>query len=83
MGRLLFTKYVLPFEVVGLLLLVAMIGAIVLTHESLTPRRRTERRLANPPVGLEQPVTGEFEQIGRSALTVVEGEFRWNLLTLE
>ena len=58
-GRLLFTKYVLPFEVVALLLLVAMIGAIVLTHESLTPRRRTERRLANPPAGLEQPVIGD------------------------
>jgi NADH-quinone oxidoreductase subunit J len=58
-GRLLFSRYVLPFEVVSLLLLVAMIGAIVLTHETLTPRRRTERRLANPPAGLEQPAIGD------------------------
>jgi hypothetical protein len=58
-GRLLFTRYVLPFEMVALLLLVAMIGAIVLTHETLSQRRRTVRRLANPPAGLEQPIVGE------------------------
>jgi NADH:ubiquinone oxidoreductase subunit 6 (subunit J) len=58
-GRLLFTQYVLPFEMVALLLLVAMIGAIVLTHETLAPRRQMVRRLANPPAGLEQPIIGE------------------------
>ncbi len=58
-GRLLFTDYVLPFEMVALLLLVAMIGAIVLTHETLAPRRQMVRRLANPPAGLEQPIIGE------------------------
>jgi hypothetical protein len=58
-GRLLFTQYVLPFEMVALLLLVAMIGAIVLTHETLAPRRRMVRRLANPPTGLEQPIVGD------------------------
>jgi NADH:ubiquinone oxidoreductase subunit 6 (subunit J) len=54
-GRLLFSKYVLPFEMISLLLLVAMIGAIVLTHETLAPRRRMPRRLANPPAGYEPP----------------------------
>ena len=58
-GRLLFSRYVLPFEMVSLLLLVAMIGAIVLTHEALGQRRRVVRRLANPPAGLEKPITGE------------------------
>ena len=58
-GRLLFTDYVLPFQLVALLLLVAMIGAIVLTYESLTPRRVVERQLANPPPGLEQSTPGE------------------------
>lgn len=58
-GRLLFSRYVLPFEMVSLLLLVAMIGAIVLTHEALGKRRRVVRRLANPPAGLEEPATGE------------------------
>jgi NADH:ubiquinone oxidoreductase subunit 6 (subunit J) len=59
-GQLLFSKYVLPFELVSLLLLVAMIGAIVLTHETLGAPRRVVRRLANPPAGLEQPITGQF-----------------------
>ncbi|MCL4236939.1 MAG: NADH-quinone oxidoreductase subunit J [Anaerolineae bacterium] len=58
-GRLLFTDYVLPFELVALLLLVAMIGAIVLTHDSQAPRQTVERRLANPPPGLEQSAPGE------------------------
>lgn len=58
-GRLLFSRYVLPFEMVSLLLLVAMIGAIVLTHEALGKRRKVVRRLANPPAGLEKPITGE------------------------
>lgn len=49
-GRLLFSRYVLPFEIVGLLLLVAMIGAIVLTHETLAPRRAMVCRLAVAPV---------------------------------
>ncbi len=31
-GRLLFSKYMIPFEVTSVLLLVAMVGAIVLTH---------------------------------------------------
>jgi NADH:ubiquinone oxidoreductase subunit 6 (subunit J) len=35
LGLLLFNKYVLPFEVVSLLLLAAMIGAIVLSKKSL------------------------------------------------
>jgi NADH-quinone oxidoreductase subunit J len=33
MSELLFTDYLLPFEVTSILLLVAMIGAIVLTHK--------------------------------------------------
>ena len=32
MGELLYSRYLLPFELAGLILLVAMIGAIVLTH---------------------------------------------------
>jgi hypothetical protein len=59
-GQLLFSVYVLPFEMVSLLLLVAMIGAIVLTHEALPVRRKVERRLAvNPTVGVEQPASSE------------------------
>jgi NADH-quinone oxidoreductase subunit J len=34
LGNLLFTQYLLPFEVTSILLLVAMVGAIVLTKQS-------------------------------------------------
>ena len=34
MGELLYTRFLFPFEIAGLILLVAMIGAIVLTHRS-------------------------------------------------
>jgi NADH:ubiquinone oxidoreductase subunit 6 (subunit J) len=56
-GELLFNRYVLPFEMVSLVLLAAMIGAIVLTHDVGEPRRANVRRLANPPAGLEKPIT--------------------------
>jgi NADH-quinone oxidoreductase subunit J len=35
LGKLLFTKYLLPFEVVSVLLLVAMVGAILLSKKEL------------------------------------------------
>ena len=35
LGKLLFTGYVLPFEVVSILLLVAMIGVILLSKKKL------------------------------------------------
>ena len=34
LGELLYTRFLFPFELAGLILLVAMIGAIVLTHRS-------------------------------------------------
>lgn len=53
-GYLLFTNYLLPFQLLALLLLAAMVGAIVLTHRQLTPtaqrlgiRRRVSRPLVN------------------------------------
>jgi hypothetical protein len=58
-GQILFSRYVLPFELVSLLLLAAMIGAMVLTHEQTAPRRRFVRRLANVPAALEQSLPGE------------------------
>lgn len=39
LGKIMFTDFLMPFEVSGMILLVAMIGAIVLTH-----RRRTDVR---------------------------------------
>lgn len=50
-GKQLFTTYLFPFEVTSFLLLVAMIGAIVLTKEG-RPREKIARRLGNhPPAG--------------------------------
>ena len=39
-GQVLYTDYILPFQVSGLILLVSMIGAIVLTHRVRTGVRR-------------------------------------------
>ncbi len=61
-GWLLFTRYVLPLEMVALLLLVAMVGAIVLTRDSVGKRPPVVRRLANPPAELERPIVGESGQ---------------------
>jgi NADH-quinone oxidoreductase subunit J len=51
LGTLLFTHYVLLFQVAGLVLLVAMIGAIVLTHREGTTSRRQSitRQVARDP----------------------------------
>jgi NADH-quinone oxidoreductase subunit J len=46
-GQTLFNNYLLPFELTSFLLLVAMIGAVVLTRDSLT-RARERRRGAGP-----------------------------------
>ncbi len=40
LGALLYTRYIYPFQVAGLILLVAMIGAIVLTLRSRKDARR-------------------------------------------
>jgi hypothetical protein len=64
-GELLLTRYMLPFQVIAILLLVAMIGAIVLTHkESFRPRRRDVRRR------VVQPLTSVIsEQVGKDILS--------------
>ena len=63
LGQLLYSRYLFPFEIAGLILLVAMVGAIVLTHRSrgdtrtpkvsrqLRRRPRDAVKIAHPPVG--------------------------------
>ena len=63
LGQVLYTRFLYPFEIAGLILLVAMIGAIVLTHRSRGDvrgqkiSRQVDRRpedavkLENPDVG--------------------------------
>src|SRR4029078_8670777 len=63
LGQLLYSRYLFPFEIAGLILLVAMVGAIV-----LTPRRRADLRTPNASrkirrrpeaaIELKQPAVG-------------------------
>ena len=61
-GALLYTKYVFLFETAGLILLVAMIGAIVLTHRKRTGTRpqsisqQNQRRPEDSVRNVSQPV---------------------------
>jgi NADH-quinone oxidoreductase subunit J len=63
-GELLYTRFLFPFEIAGLILLVAMIGAIVLTHRSRGDVRgqkvwkQVDRR-PDEAIRLERPVVGE------------------------
>ena len=64
LGTALYTRYLLPFELAGLVLLVAMIGAIVLTHRSRGDARgqnigKQIRRRPEDAVRNEQPAVGE------------------------
>ncbi len=65
-GNLLFSKYMLPFQLIAILLLAAMVGAIALTHkEGFQPRRRDIRRKVMKPLTnvigdqIGQDVSGE------------------------
>jgi len=64
LGQLLYSRYLFPFEIAGLILLVAMIGAIVLTHRSRgdarTPKvSRQLRRRPRDAVKIARPQVGE------------------------
>jgi NADH-quinone oxidoreductase subunit J len=64
LGQLLYSRYLFPFEIAGLILLVAMIGAIVLTHRSRRDTRpqKISRQVARRPrdaVRLTDPEVGE------------------------
>jgi NADH-quinone oxidoreductase subunit J len=51
LGNMLYTRFLFPFEIAGLILLVAMIGAIVLTHRSRGDARgqNVSRQVARRP----------------------------------
>ena len=62
LGRVLFTNYWLPFQMAGLILLVAMIGAIVLTHRRRSGVKRQQpgaQVLRQHGVRLAKPRSGE------------------------
>jgi NADH-quinone oxidoreductase subunit J len=51
LGQLLYSRYLFPFEIAGLILLVAMVGAIVLTHRRRGDLRtpKVSRQIARRP----------------------------------
>jgi NADH-quinone oxidoreductase subunit J len=57
-GLALFERYLLPFQMVGLLLLIAMIGAVVLTRDELKPRRERRKDRAVSPSDSQTQVGG-------------------------
>jgi NADH-quinone oxidoreductase subunit J len=64
LGQLLYSRYLFAFEIAGLILLVAMIGAIVLTHRSRRDTRpqKVSRQVARRPdeaVRMLDPGVGE------------------------
>jgi NADH-quinone oxidoreductase subunit J len=64
LGQLLYSRYLFPFEIAGLILLVAMVGAIVLTHrrrgDLRTPKvSRQVTRRPDKAVKLTDPGVGE------------------------
>jgi NADH-quinone oxidoreductase subunit J len=64
LGQLLYSRYLFVFEIAGLILLVAMIGAIVLTHRSRgdtrTPKAsRQLRRRPGDAIKMRNPGVGE------------------------
>jgi NADH-quinone oxidoreductase subunit J len=64
LGQLLYSRYLFPFELAGLILLVAMVGAIVLTHrrrgDLRTPKAsRQVRRRPRDATRLTDPAVGE------------------------
>lgn len=69
-GQLLFTRFMLPFQLIAVLLLAAMIGAIVLTHKegSVTRQRDLRRRVIKP---LSTVITG---QVGSDVLAAAEAQ---------
>ena len=64
LGQVLYSRFLYPFEIAGLILLVAMIGAIVLTHRRRGDLRtpNVSRQIGRRPedaVKLENPEVGE------------------------
>ena len=68
LGQVLYSRFLYPFEIAGLILLVAMIGAIVLTHRKRGDLRtpKVDRQVSRRPddaVKLSKPGVGEGMQI--------------------
>jgi len=73
LGRLIYTDYILLFQAAGLVLLVAMIGAIVLT---LRDRRRSRHQLIRMQTARDPKETLELVEVGLGVGVKVLGIYR-------
>ncbi len=73
LGRLIYTKYVFQFQAAGLVLLVAMIGAIVLT---LRERRRSRHQIIRVQTARQPGDTLELVKVGLGAGVPSSGIYR-------
>ncbi len=73
LGRLIYTDYILLFQIAGLILMVAMIGAIVLTHRERATSRRQDIARQN---ARQVSDTLEIMPVGFRAGTDVTGIIR-------
>ncbi|MBK8020453.1 MAG: NADH-quinone oxidoreductase subunit J [Chloroflexi bacterium] len=77
-GYALFTDFLLPFQLLALLLLAAMVGVIVLTHRHLTPsatRPGVRRRVSRPLVNVIAAQVGhDVTETGAERLPADEAE---------
>ena len=77
LGHLIYTDYIFLFQSAGLILMVAMIGAIVLTHreKSGTRKQSIARQTARTPAGtltLTRPLVGAGLDLGATLRPVLE-----------
>jgi NADH-quinone oxidoreductase subunit J len=63
LGELLYTRYIFPFEVVSILLLVAMIGAVVLAKREAFVRRLPEKEME----GQTEPAVADTHERAKAA----------------
>jgi NADH-quinone oxidoreductase subunit J len=74
-GEELFTDYVLPFEMVAILLLAAIVGAVVLAHGvEFTGRRARLRRMVRRQQALEAKAPAEAAQVAPVVEPALEDE---------
>jgi hypothetical protein len=63
LGESIFRDFVLPFEVVSVLLLAALVGAVVIARKDEGPAEPPERRV--PLIGRRQPTVSPREGVRR------------------
>ncbi len=62
LGLALFTQYALPFEVASVLLLLAMVGAIILSKKQMVPTEKTSVKYALPSTTLGSTAEEIYEK---------------------